>query len=110
MNPKTLFFIFIAIAVIIEIIADILFKKWTLTNKTSFIVLGMILYATGTFFWAVSLKYELLSKAVIIFTLVNLIAIVAVGVLIFNEQLNTMNKIGIALGIISIFLLEYAGE
>ena len=57
-SPKTLFFIFIAIAIIIEIIADILFKKWTLTNKTSFIVLGMILYATGTLFWAISLKYE----------------------------------------------------
>jgi multidrug transporter EmrE-like cation transporter len=106
MTPKTLFFILIALAVLLEITADILFKHWSLTNKKSFIIVGMLLYATGTLFWALSLKYELLSKAVVIFTLANLIAIVLTGVLLFNEHLSTTNKIGIALGILSIFLLE----
>lgn len=106
MTPKILFFVLIALAVFLEIIADILFKRWSLTNKTSLIIVGMLLYATGTLFWAFSLKYELLSKAVVIFTLANLIAIVLTGVLLFNEHLSTANKLGIALGILSVFLLE----
>lgn len=106
MTPKLLFFILITLAVILEIGADILFKKWALTNKTALIIIGMLLYATGTFFWALSLKYELLSKAVVIFTLANLIAIILAGVLIFGESLSSANKLGVALGILSIFLLE----
>lgn len=106
MTPKLLFFILIILAVILEVSADILFKRWSLTNKTTLIVVGMLLYTTGTFFWALSLKYELLAKAGVIFTIANLILIVLAGVLIFNEQLSTANKLGIALGIMSVILLE----
>lgn len=50
MTPKTIFFILIALAVVLEIAADILFKRWSLTNKASFIIVGMLLYATKTLF------------------------------------------------------------
>ena len=109
MNPQTikiLFFSMIILAVALEVIADIFLKKWSIENKNSLLILGLGIYLIGTIFWAFSLKYEFLSKAVSIFTVLNLILVVLVGVLIFKEDLSTINKIGIALGAISIVLIE----
>ena len=103
---KYIFLTLIALAVILEVIADILFKKWSLVNKNSLLIAGLVIYFIGTFIWAVSLKYELLSKAISIFTILNLIIVVLVGVLIFKEDLSSINKLGIGLGVISVILIE----
>ncbi|PJE75724.1 hypothetical protein COV04_03385 [Candidatus Uhrbacteria bacterium CG10_big_fil_rev_8_21_14_0_10_48_11] len=66
----------------------------------------MAVYFIGTIFWAFSLRYDYLSKAISVFTILNLIVVVLVGVLYFNEQLSFVNKIGIVLGIASILLIE----
>lgn len=106
MNFKALFFILIAMSVVFEVFADILFKKWAIGNKFYFLIIGLGIYFIGTVVWAFSLKYELLSKAVSIFTIANLIILVLAGVLVFNESLSFINKIGIALGILSVILIE----
>ena len=59
-----------------------------------------------TTFWAYSLKYGHLSKAISIFAILNLVILVLVGVFIFKEDLSLTNKIGIILGIIGIILIE----
>ena len=69
-------------------------------------IIGLAFYFTGTVFWAVSLKYEFLSKAISVFTVLNLIAVVLVGVLMFKEDLSLLNKIGICLGVLSVILIE----
>jgi len=66
----------------------------------------LAVYFIGTIFWAFSLRYDYLSKAISVFTILNLIVVVLVGVLYFNEQLSFVNKIGIVLGIASILLIE----
>ncbi len=103
---STYFLILIAVAVAFEVVADILFKLSFIQSKTIYIWAGVSLYTVGTIAWAFSLKYEHLSKAISIFTIINLIAIIAVGVLFFNEQLPFVNKIGIGLGIISVILMQ----
>ncbi len=103
---KLLFFGLILLAILFEVFGDILFKKFALQNKNYFLIIGLIIYFIGTFFWAVSLKYESLSKAISIFTILNLIAVVLVGVLMFKENLSLINKIGIFLGVLSIILIE----
>ena len=103
---KIIFFMLIALAVLLEVAGDILFKKWSIGNKNILLVLGLIIYFIGTIFWAFSLKYEFLSKAISIFTILNLVIVVLVGVLLFNEKLSVTNEIGIILGVISIILIE----
>ena len=103
---KAVFFALILAAVSLEIIADIFFKKWAIENRNILLLAGLVLYFIGTVFWAFSLKYEFLSKAITVFTILNLIAIVLAGVLYFKEDLTAINKIGIGLGILSIILLE----
>ena len=106
MNEKTLFFGLIIIAVALEVMADVLFKKWSVENRSAIFVLGMAVYTIGTFFWAVSLRKEYLSKAISVFTVLNLVVVALVGALYFKEELSMLNKAGIVLGVISVILVE----
>ncbi len=106
MNLKFIFFGLIIIAVSLEIFADIMFKKWAIDSKNHILAIGLAVYFIGTFIWAISLKYGYLSTAISIFTIINLIVIVLVGVLYFKEDLSLINKIGISLGILSVILIE----
>jgi len=103
---KFIFFGLIALAVGLEVVGDIFFKKWAIDNKNILIYAGLLIYFIGTIFWAISLKYQQLSKAVSVFTVLNLIIIVLVGVLYFKEDLSLINKVGIGLGILSVILIE----
>lgn len=103
---KFIFFGLIILAVGLEIFADILFKKWAIDSKNYLLAVGLGIYFIGTVFWAISLKYEHLSTAISIFTILNLIVIVLVGVIYFKEDLSLINKFGIGLGILSVILME----
>lgn len=103
---KFIFFGLIALSVVFEVVGDIFFKRWSIDNKNILVYIGLLIYFVGTVFWAISLKYEHLSKAISIFTILNFIIIVFVGVLYFKENLSLINKIGVGLGIISMLLIE----
>ena len=98
--------IIILTAVIFEVAADLLFKKWSLGSQDYFLAFGLLLYFIGTVFWAYSLKYENLAKAIPVFTILNLIFVIIAGLVIFKEDISDINKAGIVLGLISVLLLE----
>jgi multidrug transporter EmrE-like cation transporter len=106
MDFKYLFFLFVIVGVLLEMFGDIVLKSWSINNKTTMLVFGLLLYTASTVFWAFSLRHELLSKAVTIFTVLNLILVVLAGVFLFKEELNMWNKAGIAMGIFSVVLLQ----
>jgi len=93
-------------AVVLEVIADVLFKRWSLEGRSILLALGLALYFAGTVVWAYSLKYEYLSKAITVFTVLNLVLVILAGVLLFDEQLSTINKVGVALGVLSVVLVQ----
>ena len=103
---KVIFLVLLFLAVALEVFADVLFKKWAIENKNMLLIFGLAIYFLGTIFWAYSLKYEFLSKAISVFTVLNLILVVAVGVIVFKEELSIINKIGVLLGILSVILIE----
>ena len=98
--------IIIFIATLLEVIGDILFKKWSFNGRNIFLLFGIGLYTMGTVVWAYSLKFESLSKAISIFTVLNLIMVVLAGFIFFKESVSLINKVGIILGIVSVMLLE----
>ena len=106
MPARATFLTLIALAVAFEVVADVLFKKWAMENRGQLLAIGLALYFIGTVFWAISLRHDLLSRAVTVFTVANLIAVVLAGVLIFGEELTTLQRIGIGLGVLSVLLLE----
>jgi len=100
-------FIFLILAVaLLEIGGDILFKEWVIRNDTLFIILGVILYMLATIVWAFSLKFQNLSKAVVIFAVLTLIVGVLVGVFIYKEDMSLLQILGVICGLASIALLE----
>ena len=103
---KTLFNVWIIIVAVLEIGGDILFKEWTIQHKNYLLVFGVLLYMAATIFWAFSLKYQHLSKAVVIFAIITLIVGALVGVFVYKENLTTLNMAAILLGLASIVLLE----
>jgi multidrug transporter EmrE-like cation transporter len=103
---KLLFFGLVAVAVALEIFGDVLFKKWSLGSGNALLYTGLLTYFAGSIFWAASLRYEFLSKAISVFTLLNLVIVALVGVMYFKEDLSYINKAGIALGVLSIILVE----
>ncbi|EKE11485.1 MAG: hypothetical protein ACD_15C00074G0002 [uncultured bacterium] len=103
---KITFFVLVILAAILEASGDIILKKWATDQKQFLFVLGIIVYFVATVIWAFSLKYEFLSKAISIITILNLIIVVLVGVLYFKEDLSNINKVGILLGILSVILIE----
>lgn len=106
MRSPLIFWVFIVAAVLFEALGDIFFKSWANAHRTWMLGVGLAVYFIGTAFWAFSLKHEDLARAISIFTVINLIVIVLVGVFFFNEELTGMHKIGIALGVLSVALLE----
>ncbi|MBI4096066.1 MAG: hypothetical protein HY438_04340 [DPANN group archaeon] len=106
LTPKYIFLLLIAAGVVLEVIGDIFIKKWTIESKSILLFIGIAIYLAGSAFWVVSLKYGFLSKAISVFTILNLVLIVLAGVFMFKEDLSLINKIGIGFGIISILLIE----
>ena len=104
--PKLIFFGLIALAVVLEVFGDIFFKKWSIDGKNIILYIGLAVYFIGSIFWAISLKYEVISKAISVFTVLNLVIVALVGMLYFHESISTINKIGIGLGVVSVFLVE----
>ncbi len=100
------FLLLVSAAAIFEIVGDTLFKFWSLGGRSVILWMGILLYGLAIFIWAYSLKFGFLSKAISILTVINLIAVVLIGVLYFKEDLSFFNKIGIILGIISVILLQ----
>ncbi len=105
MNSKILFLILLGMAVALEVAGDVFFKKWTLSNRSLLLAIGLVVYFAGTIFWAFSLKHEYLANAIGIFTILNLIAVSLIGLYLFKEDLSLVNKIGIVLGIVSVAFL-----
>jgi multidrug transporter EmrE-like cation transporter len=103
---KKYFLFIILAAVALEVVADILFKKWSMNGRAILLAVGIGLYIIGTVAWAFSLKFELLTKAISIFTILNLITVALAGLIIFKENLSLTNKIGFVLGLVAIVLIE----
>lgn len=106
MSAKILFWMFTLLGVGLEIVGDVFFKKWTIGGKPLLMWVGFVIYAAGALFWAFSLKYEMLSKAISIFTILNLVIVALIGIIFFKENISALSKFGIVLGIISIVLIE----
>lgn len=103
---KTIFIALIILVAILEVGGDILFKKWSIDGRNYILYIGLFLYLLAAGTWAMSMRYEFLSKAIIIFTIANLILGVMAGMLIFGEQLTVQQKLGVVVGLIAVVMIE----
>jgi drug/metabolite transporter (DMT)-like permease len=93
-----MFWALILLGGLLEVLGDFYFKK----EKYP---IGVIAYICGAVFWAWSLRYESLSKAVILFGVTNAMISVAIGIHWLEESLSSQQWIGVILGLSSLALL-----
>jgi len=102
---KLLFFKIILAAVALETVADVLFRKAAIGNKSILLLIGLVCYFVGSIFWANSLKYEYLSRGIVVFVILNMVLDVLIGYFFMSEHLSTLNMTGVGLGFVSLVLL-----
>lgn len=66
---------------------------------------GFLLYATTAFGWFYVMKHLKLSTLGIVYSMCMILFLTALGVFYFNEKLSVYEIVGIALALVSIFLL-----
>jgi len=94
-SQKIIFVSLIILVACLEVGGDILFKKWSIEHQSGLLVVGLLMYLVGAAFWAFSLRYEYLSKAIVGFVAANLIFDVLAGVFLFSEHLTITQKLAL---------------
>lgn len=80
-----------------EVAGDVLGKKWADGEGASFLVICMGLYTISGLLFAVSLKFQELTTAAIMFGAVSTIVTIAFGHYLFQEEIGTLQIVMIGL-------------
>ena len=102
MSPNP--YVMLLLSLVSEIAADYCFKVWSLNNKPWTLVAGVALYGLATVFFAFSLRGTSMTKMWCMYTLVNIVAAVAIGVY-FGDPFPLRTKLGVALSVLAILVL-----
>ena len=100
MRPSSLGFILLGSA--LETCADVTFKYWASSHKRSLFALGLFLYLAGVVSWALTLEREDLGKSVALFVVLNVLAVAAIGSVLFGEK---PSFLGLVFAVLAILLL-----
>jgi uncharacterized membrane protein len=108
----TRFYSLLAIAVLFEGTADLLFRKWGIDRQAGrgswmFFAISLGIYVIGSVSWGLSLQFQEVSRGIVAFAVLNVLMVAAAGVWLFGEHLSTVNRIGILLGTLSLVLVEW---
>lgn len=109
--PKWLFLpawlVYLIILVAFELVADVLAKQFAINGKLIFGVLSILGYVLANIAWLISLRSGgTLSKGSVIFSALNAVVAVVIGLLIYREKVGPYQLIGLALGIAAIMFLS----
>ena len=107
MDKRWLAFALTLAGVSLEVLGDTLLKKWSIDANRLLLIAGFALYAVGSILWLYSLRYDEFTRIGFIFTILNALGFVVIGTLYFHEGISANQKIGIALGLIAVFLMEW---
>ena len=100
--------ILLAVGGLVLTLGDLAMKKWVISNKIYFYIVGLIIYLIGLNFLAQSFKYKNMAVASIIFVIFNVVTLSIFSWIYFNEKLNALEMIGLMLGLASVVILELA--
>lgn len=96
----------VVVALTIDVLGDYWLKKWAIGSGVKWLLAGLGIYGLANLFWAASMRYELLSKVIVFYSVLGVVAGIFVGVVLFQEKLSAINWAGFALGIVSLVLIN----
>ena len=92
--------------IIISIIPLVLIKKYILNGNVWLLILCLLFYSVMIAIYIRLLRNDGLSKVYTLVQILQVILVVLMGILFFNEKLSLNIIIGILFGIIAIYLLN----
>lgn len=95
---------------VILTVGDIFMKKWIGSSHAYWYAAGLILYILGMNFLAQSFRYKNIAVASVIFVIFNVVTLSLFSWLYFKEKISFMEMSGMALGLLSIVILEMSGN
>ena len=95
----------IIIASIIALLPLYFIKKYIQTNKKIYIFISILLYCIMTFLYIKIFRKGDISSYYVILQILQILIVVVMGFILFNEKINIKKIIGIIFGIISINFL-----
>jgi multidrug transporter EmrE-like cation transporter len=100
--------ILFTVAVGFEFLGDIFIKKAGISNPISWYLfgLGFIAYSLPSFGWLFLMRGKALSVIGTVYPVITAVGLALIGVLVFHETISKRGLVGIALGVLSIFLLS----
>ena len=97
------------LAVISELGADFLGKKWTLDKKQILFSLSILFYIAANAFWMYSVVTGVgLGRGAVVFSIGQQIAAISLGIIYFKEKLSRKQLFGAMLGLITIVIMGVA--
>ncbi|TAK56947.1 hypothetical protein EPO17_03350 [Patescibacteria group bacterium] len=101
----------ISLLILFEIFADIFAKEYSLKQTALFWVLALGSYMVANAFWLVAIKNgSQLARGAVIFSVGSAIAVTIIGLVMYGEEVNKIEIIGMVIGIIAIGLISWGSE
>jgi len=93
------------IMTIVETYAQYNLKEYSLNNKLSYIVLGLLFYVVSAIMFMSLLSYEKVGIVNLIWNIMSTLLVFIMGYLVFNESLNSYELVGAVMAIVGLILL-----
>ena len=106
-HTKALVLLLLCLCAVTETVGDGLFKHWANTRSTRWFIVGFVAYALSCVPFALSLLWEDLHRAILLFTVFSLVAVCTVGVWWFDEKFTARSAVGLALALAAIVVMEW---
>lgn len=87
-------------------VGDIFSKKWVMTDKTLFFIIGFTIYSLAVIFLIFSFKHDHIVVNTIIYILSNILTYTIISTVFFKDPLRATQLIGIGIALVAITILE----
>lgn len=100
------FYALIVTVALFDLIAEYAGKMWVLEGKSIYLWLTCAGFGAAGFFFALSLKYEGVAIANILWIALTIILVTLMGYFVFKEHLSPINILGMAVIVLGIILVN----
>ncbi len=100
------FYLLIVTIALLDVFAEYTGKLWILRSKPIYLALTVLGFGAAGYFFALSLRYEGVAIANILWIALTIILVTLMGHFVFKEHLSAINIVGMAVIVFGIILVN----
>lgn len=108
MTNYWLMIFFLILLLTAEFFNDVVVKRWTEGGHSlAYLGLAFVVHVLVFTFWVLAMKYESFSKVITVYSTISIVGGIILGYVLFHDKFSIINWIGVGLGIVSIYLMNF---